>query len=223
MTHTEKVHVIFGIMASVAGGLALWHAYRPRSRVGLVWPILTVVIGLGLFVPVEAQTRTYQEVGWWDTILSVVPDSPQYWIDNWFSKLGAWHVVQHKVGGLMIMVVGVVEWQRARGRLGTSLWRYSLPVLLVAIGLAFGIHGGGAAHLPTRTETLHHKLFGLAFVLAGLTKGLVEMGRLKPSWRGVWAVLILVVGLDIALFYRLDPNELPTQGHQHESTGPGLR
>lgn len=219
MTHTEKVHVIFGVLAALTGGLALWHAFRPRSRAALVWPLLALGIGLALFVPVEAQTRTYVEVGWWDTLLSVVPDSPRYWLNNWFAKLGEWHVVQHKIGGLLIMIVGAVEWRRARGGLQGLAWKFVLPVLLVAIGLSFGIHGGTRAHLPNRTETLHHQVFGLAFVVAGVTKGLVESRRLGGAWRGAWALVVLLVGLDIALLYRLDPVERQVGGRHHESTG----
>lgn len=223
MTHTEKVHVVFGILGAVTGALALWHAFHPTSRARFVWPVLAFLIGFCLFIPVEAQTRTYQEVGWWQTILSVVPDSPRYWLDNWFAKLASRHVVQHKAGGLLIMVVGVVEWQRARGRLATSAWRFALPVLLVLIGLAFGIHGGTAVHLPHRTEQVHHRIFGVGFVLAGMVQALVEMGRLRGAWRGAWALLVVLVGLDIAFFYRIDPSEFQTGEHQHASAGSGLR
>lgn len=223
MTHTEKVHVVFGVLAAMTGALALWHAFRPSSNVRHVWPVLAFLIGFCLFIPVEAQTRTYVEVTWWATILSVVPDSPQYWLDNWFAKLASWHVVQHKIGGLMIMVVGVVEAMRGRGRLTTSGWRFVLPTLLVGIGIAFGVHGGGSNHLPFRSEQVHHHVFGVAFVIAGLTQGLVELGRLHGAWRGVWALLVLLVGINISVFYRLDSAELPTGGHQHASTGTGLR
>lgn len=223
MTHTEKVHVIFGLLAAITGALALWHAFRPTSRVRHVWPVLTFLIGFCLFIPVEAQTRTYVEVSWWATILSVVPDSPQYWLDNWFAKLASWHVVQHKVGGLMIMVVGVVEGLRGRGRLSTSGWRFVLPMLLVGIGIAFGVHGGGSEHLPSWSEQVHHHVLGVAFVLAGIIQGLVERGRLHGAWRGAWALLVLLVGLDISVFYRLDPADLPAGGHNHASVGTGLR
>jgi len=223
MTHTEKVHVVFGILGAVAGALALVHAFRPASRAQFVWPLIAILIGFCLFIPVEAQTRTYQEVGWWDTILSVVPESPRYWFDNWFAKLASWHVLQHKAAGLMIMVVGVVEFLRARGRLATSGWRFALPVLLVLIGLAFGIHGGTAVHLPHPTEKLHHRIFGVAFVLAGLVQALVEMGRLRGAWRGAWALLVMLVGLDIAFFYRINPGEFQPGEHQHASAGSGMR
>jgi len=223
MTHTEKVHVVFGVVAAITGAFALWHALRQSSRARFVWPALAVLIGVCLFIPVEAQTRTYDEVGWWDTLLSLVPEQPEHWIGNWFATLAAWHAVQHKIGGLLIMTVGVVEWQRARGRLATSRWGYVLPVLLVAIGLTFGVHGGTAAHLPYRSEQIHHRILGVAFVLAGLVQALVESRRLTGAWRGAWALLVLLVGLDIAFFYRLDPREFQPGRHHHQSAGSGMR
>ncbi len=225
MTHTEKVHVIFGLAAAFTGLLALHHAYYPRSRARFAWPVLTFAIGFFLFIPVEAQTRTYQEVGWWDTLLSAVPDSPSYWLHNWFAKLDHWHVIQHKVGGILIMAVGVVEALRAHGRLGQRPWAMLLPALLVGIGLAFGVHGGSREHLPHRSEQVHHWLFGAGFVLAGLTLWLHHSGVLRgAAFRGTWAMCVLLVGLDIAFFYRLTPSELEARKeHHHESAGSRLR
>lgn len=223
MTHTEKVHVIFGMLAAITGALALWHAHRSRSRVGQLWPVFALIIGLCLFVPVEAQTRTYLEVSWWGTVFSVVPDSPQYWLDNWFAKLSSWHVVQHKAGGLMIIIVGVVEWLGIRGRLAKSGWRYVLPILLVAIGVAFGVHGGGPEHLPFRTEQLQHQVFGVGFALAGVVQGMVVAGRLGGGWRAAWATLVLLVGFNITFLYRIEPEGLQTGGHHHASVDSRLR
>lgn len=224
MTHTEKVHVIFGTMAALAGLLAVWSSYRPRSPARLCWPVIAFIIGFLLFIPVEAQTRTYQEVGWWDTLLSAVPENPSYWLDNWFDKLSQWHVVQHKIGGLLIMAVGVIEWRRARGRLERSIWGQLLPVLLVGIGLAFGVHGGGAAHLPNRAEQVHHWAFGAGFVAGGVGLFLSQRGTLRgPHWRALWAAMVVAVGLDIAFFYRLTPAERERGGHLHASAGSRLR
>lgn len=223
MTHTEKVHVVFGILTALTGALALWHIHRPRSRVGQLWPVFPLIIGLCLFVPVEAQTRTYLEVGWWGTILSVVPEYPQDWLDNWFAKLSSWHAVQHKAGALMIMIVGVVEWLRIRGRLTKSGWRFVLPILLVAIGVAFGVHGGGPEHLPFRTEQIQHQVLGVGFALAGLIQVLVEAGRLTGGWRRAWATLVLIVGFNITFLYRIEPNDVQAGGHQHASVDSRLR
>src|SRR5512147_1808344 len=116
MTHTEKVHVIFGLVGAVIGLLGLWSSYHPDSRARFGWPILASLVGLFLFIPVEAQTRTYQELGWGETLRSFVQEHPATWVHDWFHYLPHWHVVQHKVGSFLMMVAGVVEFRRSGGR-----------------------------------------------------------------------------------------------------------
>jgi hypothetical protein len=224
MTHTEHVHVLFGILAALVGALALWATYRPASAARLVWPVLTFLIGLCLFIPVEAQTRTYLAVGWWDTLRSVVPQHPLTWVRDWLRYLPERHVVQHKLGALCIMGVGLIELLRARGRLPGAACRWALPALLLGTGVAFGVHGGTAAHLSHRTEQVHHHVLGVALTVAATSLVLVRTGRVRGrAWEGVWAGLVLAVGLDIAIFYRLTPSERITEVHHHESADPGMR
>jgi hypothetical protein len=225
MTHTEKVHVIFGLVGALTGFLALWSSYHPESRARFLWPILAFLIGLFLFIPVEAQTRTYQDMGWWETLRSVVPQHPATWVSDWFRYLTHWHVVQHKVGSFLMMVAGGVELGRARGRLTAPEWAWIFPALLMGIAIAFGLHGGSAEHLPYQTEQLHHQVLGVAFAVAAVSLLLVRTGRLRgPAWQGLWAILVMAVGLDIAFFYRLTPVERGTmEGHHHASADPGMR
>lgn len=223
MIHTEKVHVMFGLLAAVGGACGLRAVFRAGSPTRLVWPALAVLVGVFLFIPVEGHTLTYQQVGWWDTIVSAIPTDRANWIPNWIATLSVRHVLQHKIGGLCIIVMGVVEYQRGRERLMAQGWGMVLPVMLIGAGLAFGIHGGSAEHLPSRGEQVHHWLFGAAFVAAGSSLGLARSGVLRGRmWHGLWALLVLLVGLQIALLYRVAP-PTETEEHQHESTGPGQR
>jgi hypothetical protein len=66
---------------------------------------------------------------------------------------------------------------------------------------------------------------GVAFAIAAATLLLVRTGRLRsPFWQGLWAILVTVVGLEIALFYRLTPTErTTTEEHHHASVDPGMR
>jgi hypothetical protein len=223
MTHTEKVHVIFGLLAAVTGALAWWSVYRPTSPARLIWPVLAFLIGFFLFIPVEAQTRTYTEVGWWQTLLSAVPDNATYWVQNWFRYLKQWHVVQHKIGGLLIMVAAWIEYQRARDvrtRHGALLF----PLLLLGIAAAFGIHGGSSAHLPSRTEQIQHWLMGGGFAAAAIALALVRVGWLAGrAWQSLWAVFVLAMGLELTSFYRLSPADFVEKEHHHEGVGSGLR
>jgi hypothetical protein len=190
-----------------------------------VWPALAFLIGFFLFIPVEAGSRTYQDVGWWDTLRSAVPQHPGSWLRDWAHYLSERHVIQHKVGSFCMMVVGVIEFCRARGRLAGAAWGWALPLLLGSIAVAFGVHGGNAEHLPHRTEQIHHHIFGVAFGLAVVSLLLVRAGRLQgPWWRSLWAILVLLVGLDITFFYRLSPAErsMPEEQH-HAGAGTGMR
>jgi cytochrome bd-type quinol oxidase subunit 2 len=225
MTHTEKVHVLFGLVAIVTGFLALWSSYHPDSRARLVWPILAFLIGFFLFIPVEAETRTYENVGWWETLRSFVPQHPETWVSDWLRYCARWHVVQHKIGSFLMMVVGVVEFSRANGRLRAQGWAWIFPTLLMGIAVSFGIHGGSVEHLPNRVEQVHHRVLGIAFAVAAVSLLLVRTGRLHGTfWQALWAMLVLVVGLDIALFYRLSPSERQTsEEHHHASVDPGMR
>ena len=224
MTHTEKVHVVFGFVAAAIGVLSLWQVFHPRSRAGLAWPVLAFLLGFFLFIPVESQSRTYQEVGWSDALLSAVPQHPGTWVRDWFHYLPQRHVIQHKLGAMLLMIVGVLELLRERGRLAGPAWGLMLPILLLAVGLAFGIHGGTAVHLTHVTEQFEHHLLGGSLAAGAVTLALVRTGRVQGRlWEGTWSVLVLLIGLILGLSYRLTPAERSQEVHRHASTGTGLR
>ena len=224
MTHTEKVHVVLGILAALTGGLALWRVVRPESRAGLAWPVLAFLIGFCLFIPVESQSRTYQVVGWPDVLSSAMPEHPATWLRDWFHYLPQRHVIQHKIGALFMMAIGVIESLRAGGRLSSSAWGLMLPSLLLGVALSFGVHGGTAVHLSHTTEQVNHHLLGVAFAIGAVTLALARTGRVHGRlWEGTWAALVLLIGLTLAVSYRLTPAERSTEVHHHASTSPGLR
>ncbi len=220
MTHTEKAHVLFGLGLMLIGTCALRSIWRPASPARFVWPALAFLIGWLLFVPVETQGRTYQTMSWWDVLWSFIPDTPSRWIPDWIAMAGKRHVWQHKIGASLAMAAGAIEFLRARGRLRGVAWGFALPALCAGVGIAFGVHGGTATHLSHHVEQVHHHVLGVAFVVAGVSLALVRAGRLRGRWwAGLWAVIVLVVGLDIALWYRLAPAAREQEGHQHESVG----
>lgn len=204
MTHTEKVHVLFGLGLVLTGVLAFRAERRESLAAATVWPVLAFVIGLLLFIPVEGLALTYTQVGWVEVLRSIVPDSPGTWIRDWLDKSRVTHVTQHKIGGLAAMIAGLVELGLARGWLLAARWRQVLPAALLTTGLAFGIHGGTMHHLPTRTEQAHHYLLGAGLVTAGVTVTLFRAGLVRHrAWGLVWPVLTVLAGLNLMLFYRL--------------------
>jgi hypothetical protein len=224
MVHTEKVHVMFGLLAAIGGASALRTTWKPGSRLRLVWPAVALLLGIALFIPVEGHTLTYEPLGWWATIASAIPTDRVNWIPNWIDTLSVRHVLQHKVGAAAVIVLAVVEALRGSGRLKGRAWDSMLPLMLIAIGLAFGIHGNSAEHLPSIAEQVHHWILGVVLTFGGTTLGLARLGALSHRhWHAIWAAGVLFVGLDIAVFYRLDSTPSSAEAHQHESPGPRVR
>jgi len=204
MTHTERVHVYFGLGLILIGVLAAVGERRRGGPAQLISALLVLGIGLALFVPVEEGTLTYREVGWLAVLRSIVPNDPGTWLSQWWTHATAPHVIQHKVGGFLAVLAGVIEVGRARRWWDGTAAGLALPILSVGTGAAFGIHGGTADHLPNPVEQVHHWLLGGGLALAGVLLGLQRTGKLRhPAWRYAWPVLVILVGLQIALFYRL--------------------
>lgn len=220
MTHTEWVHVLFGIGLVLMSVLAIRAEWRPDGVAASAWPVLAILIGLLLFVPVEAHTRTYVVLGWTDVLRTLVPDRPAHWLGDWLVAAHPTFVLQHKIGGAAAMVLGGVELARARGFLPDPRWRHMLPACILVAAVSFGLHGGTAHHLPFASEQRQHHVMGAAFALSGLSVGLHRAGILPHRrWALVWPVLALLAGISLVLFYRLPPG---AAGHPMRSALPGV-
>ena len=64
------------------------------------------------------------------------------------------------------------------------------------------------ARAIVRTEQVTHQLVGVAFAVGAVTLALAQTGRLPGRlWEGLWAALLLVVGVALTVSYRLTPLE----------------
>ena len=100
MTHTEHVHLLFGIGLTLTGALWLGAQAYPAAPLRYMWPVLLAAVELCLVIPTETQERTYVRVGVWDTFLSVFPNS----LSVWLTTVQKAHVIQHKVTGVCAAV-----------------------------------------------------------------------------------------------------------------------
>jgi hypothetical protein len=200
VTHTEHVHILFGIGLALTGALWLGGQVRGGNRLRYVWPVLLFAVGFFLVIATETQERTYAQVGTWDTFLSVFPNS----LSVWLMTVQKFHVIQHKITGVCAMAAGAIEESRAWGMLAARRWPYALPLLTIAAGLALGIHGGTHQHLPHMVERVHHWVLGAALVLGGVAQTLaLSRQPERQAWLRMLPALILVAGLDLAFLYRL--------------------
>lgn len=106
----------------------LFEEFRPLR---FVWPLLFIALGLFL-------------AAWSDAELW--PRGPLSW--SWLIHHDA-EARQHKIYAVLLLAIGVVEFFRARGKLGPTLQRWALPVLAVVGAWLLTMHAhGGTSGLP---------------------------------------------------------------------------
>jgi copper resistance protein D len=114
---------------------------------------------------------------------------------------------QHKVFAVILLAIGVIELQRARGRLqkAWAAWVFPVTGTIGAIMLLFHHHQAGM-HGPDHMVLMHHiQKEHRGFAIAGggiaLAKGLSEIqwtGR--ELFKKVWPLLLIVLGVLLMLY-----------------------
>jgi hypothetical protein len=80
--------------------------------------------------------------------------------------MGDWETVQHKLFGVLLLLIGGIEWLRRTGRLNHLWWRIPLPGFAIIGGLSLFMHSHGA-HPSAHKIALHHTIMGIMAVAAG--------------------------------------------------------
>jgi putative copper resistance protein D len=128
---------------------------------------------------------------------------------------------QHKVYGVLALAVGCIELLRRLGPMRHSTWAVPLPLFAILGGLMLFGHSHGD-HPGAQKIQLHHTVMGLLAVTAGSSKLLSRWSKpassrrqdraagstpldpppLMPAtgWELTWAVLILLIGLQLLLY-----------------------
>jgi hypothetical protein len=139
---------------------------------------------------------------WSDTELW--PFGRQRWIDT---MIRSSEVLQHKTFAVLLLTLGIVEWQRARGVL-TSVWSgWVFPALAIggSVLLLFhsheaGMHGADHMERMARIQR-EHLSYSLAGIGVALTRSLSEI---ETHWRKVfartWPVLMMALGILLMLY-----------------------
>jgi hypothetical protein len=111
-------------------------------------------------------------------------------------------VLQHKVFALLLLALGAIEWQRARGVLHSawSSWVFPLFAIAGSILLLFHQHEAGM-HVPGHMELisrirLQHLGYAVLGIGTGVLKGLsTARTRLQLGFKIAWPVLLIVLGV----------------------------
>ncbi len=185
---SEFNHHLAGFLVVLAGVFILGEPWLRKHWPGVrfAWPMCFLLSGLFVLV-------------WSDTELW--PWGPQTW---WYGLTHNPEDLQHKTFALILLALGILEIQRARGAV-EALWAgWVFPALAIAgsVLLLFHQHHTGMyssdhmkimAHI--QSEHLSYASLGL---FIGVTKGLAET---RNSWQKVFAAIwpLLMIALGVLL------------------------
>jgi len=117
-------------------------------------------------------------------------------------------VLQHKTFAVLLLLLGVIEWQRVRGVLNWAWSGWVFPALAIggSVLLLFhrheaGMHGPNHMELMARIQS-EHLSYAMAGIGVGLVRGLAEVKtRLQGGFGRMWPLLMITLGV-LLMFYR---------------------
>lgn len=189
---SEFNHHLAGFFVAVAGIFMLFQfgLITRWPKIRFVWPATFLMSGVFVLIWSDTELWPFGHRQW----LEALRNNPE--------------VLQHKTFAVLLLALGVVEWQRARGALKAVWSSWVFPVLAMAgsIVLIFHHHEGGMVgehHMETmariQSEHLSYTACGLGI---GLSKGLSELTpRFRRIFGKIWPALMIVLGV-LLMFYR---------------------
>jgi hypothetical protein len=188
---SEFNHRLSGFFVICAGILILCEGRLAKRWpwVRYAWPMC--FLAAGLFVLVFSDTEIW-------------PFGHQ---TPWFALAHSLEDLQHKIFALILLGLGSVELQRARGRLRSvwSLWFFPATAMAGAILLLFHVHSGDM-HAPHAMQTMEHiQEQHRWFAAAGFGVGLASLAaRIPQKWQRLfnvtWPALLIVLGVLLTLY-----------------------
>lgn len=113
-------------------------------------------------------------------------------------------IIQHKIYGLLLFLVGTVEALRRTRRLSAGLWSTLLPLFAIVGGLMLFGHSHGV-HPSAQKIATYHALMGTMAATAGSSKLLSSWfypssHTRSPAWEWFWAGLIVFIGIQLLIY-----------------------
>ena len=183
--YSNRNHHVAGWLVLAISGLMFLPVFQVRQAPWLrpAWTVIAMAIG----------------------VLILVFSDPEGWPVGYLTlaqSLASEEVREHKLSGVIVLVLASVEFLRLRGRLAHPAWGSFLPILCIGAGAILVGHQHavsnfsylGRANIPHVTE-------GLTVILAGSAKLLYDWrlwgGRLASL---AWPSLMVALALQLILY-----------------------
>jgi putative copper resistance protein D len=188
---SEFNHHLAGFFVILAGVFILAQGALTRrwSFLRFAWP--SCFLFSGLFLLVFSDTELW-------------PFGPQSW---WYGLTHNLEDVQHKTFAVILLALGLLELQRARGVLKSAWAAWVFPVLAFcgSVMLLFhqhhsGMHGPGHMTVMAHIQTQHLSFAAAGFGI-GVFKGLSEAPtRWQLIFARLWSLLMILLGVLLMLY-----------------------
>ena len=185
---SELNHHIAGFLVALAGlFLLLEHRSLPfSSRFRVLWPACFLAGGLFLFVFSDTEIWPFGSQTLWYAVTHDAED------------------LQHKLFALILFAVGVVEYQRVRGRCNTP-WVFSIAGIAGAVLLLFHSHSMDMHHVGAMQAMQHievqHRWYATVGAGVVTAKHISEVPTTsRKVFMLLWPVLLIVLGLLLMLY-----------------------
>ena len=108
---------------------------------------------------------------------------------------------EHFVQGGAMLIGGLGEWLRLRGRLRHSAWALLVPGALAVVGAFFWMHTQHDTTIPPIVLHIQHRLFAVALWLAALTRLITTWAPARTAGlASAWLAFLLMFGLELLLY-----------------------
>jgi hypothetical protein len=188
---SEFNHHLAGLFVALGAVFILFQELLTKRwpAVKYGWP--ASFLASGLFVLVCSDTELW-------------PFGHRPWLDAMTHNA---EVLQHKTFAVLLLVLGLIEWRRARGTL-TAVWSgWVFPVLAIGGSLLLLVHQHeGGMHGPDHMQRMariqsEHLSYSIVGGCLALTKGLSEI---ETDWRKafnwIWPLVMMVLGILLTLY-----------------------
>lgn len=188
---SEFNHHLAGFLVALAAVFILLER-RLKGRwptVGYVWPLCFLLSGI--FVLVFSDTELW-------------PFGPKNW---WVGVTGNLEVAQHKTFAVILLLLGIVEFRRAKGTLKSawSAWVFPICALAGSTMLLFhqhdaGMQGPDAMSTMQRIQVQHFSYAAIGLGIA-FSKGLSDTPFFtRKIFRAAWPILMIALGVLLMLY-----------------------
>ena len=189
IAYSEFNHHLAGLFVLLIGCAELSQSLRLASPLWLrlLLPIAMLLGSLVLLVWSDHEAWPIGSLGFLQTFSGEDPE-----------------VLQHKIYGFLLFLVGAIEAFRRVGRISDGLWSLPLPLFAIIGGLMLFGHSHGA-HPSAYKIAMDHALMGTLALTAGSSKLLFEQfrfpsHRVGSKWELLWAGLIVLIGIQLLLY-----------------------